>query len=156
MTLTIRKLEEHIGAEVQGVDISSPIDAETFDKLRGALCEYAVLVFHDQDITDEQHVAFSEGFGPLEMTMANDPIGDGGPIGVISNLDENGEIIPPEDPRTLYTVANTLWHSDGSFKRVPCAARCFPPRSCRPKGVRRNLPASPPLMRRYPNRKRQI
>ena len=97
MTLTIRKLEEHIGAEVQGVDITSPIDAETFDKLRGALCEYAVLVFHDQDITDEQHVVFSEGFGPLEMTMANDPIGDGGPIGVISNLDENGEIIPPED-----------------------------------------------------------
>ena len=132
MTLTIRKLEEHIGAEVQGVDISSPIDAETFDKLRGALCEYAVLVFHDQDITDEQHVAFSEGFGPLEMTMANDPIGNGGPIGVISNLDENGEIIPPEDSRTLYTVANTLWHSDGSFKRVPLrgsllSAKVIPP-----------------------------
>ncbi len=119
MALKIRKLEEHIGAEVQGVDITSPIDAKTFDQLRGALCEYAVLVFHNQDITDKQHVAFSEGFGPLEMTMANDPIGDGGPIGVISNLDENGEIIPPEDSRTLYTVANTLWHSDGSFKRVP-------------------------------------
>ena len=132
MTLTIRKLEEHIGAEVQGVDITSPIDAETFDKLRGALCEYAVLVFHKQDITDEQHVVFSEEFGSLEMTMANDPIGDGGPIGVISNLDENGEIIPPEDSRTLYTVANTLWHSDGSFKRVPLrgsllSAKVVPP-----------------------------
>ena len=119
MALKIRKLKEHIGAEVRGVDIAAPIDAETFEQLRGALCEHAVLVFHDQDITDEQHVAFSEGFGPLEMTMPNDPIGDGGPIGVISNLDENGEIIPPADPRTLYTVANTLWHSDGSFKRVP-------------------------------------
>ena len=119
MTLTIRKLEEHIGAEVQGVDITSPIDVETFEQLRGALCEYGVLVFHNQEITDEQHVTFSEGFGLLEMTMPNDPIGDGGPIGVISNLDENGDIIPPEDPRTLYTVANTLWHSDGSFKRVP-------------------------------------
>ena len=132
MTLTIKKLEEHIGAEVQGVDITSPINAETFEQLRHALCEYAVLVFHDQDITDEQHVAFSEGFGPLEMTMPNDPIGDGGPIGVISNLDENGEIIPPEDPRTLYTVANTLWHSDGSFKRVPLrgsllSAKVVPP-----------------------------
>ena len=119
MNLTIRKLEEHIGAEVQGVDITSPIDAETFEKLRGALCEYAVLVFHDQSITDEQHITFSEGFGPLEMTMPTDPIGDGGPIGIISNLDENGDILPPADSRTLYTVANTLWHSDGSFKRVP-------------------------------------
>ena len=66
------------------------------------------------------------------MTMANDPIGDGGPIGVISNLDENGDIIPPEDSRTLYTVANTLWHSDGSFKRVPLrgsllSAKVVPP-----------------------------
>lgn len=119
MALKIRKLEEHIGAEVEGVDITSPIDAGTFEQLRLALCKYAVLVFRDQDITDEQHVRFSEGFGPLEMTMPNDPIGDGGPIGVISNLDENGDIIPPADPRTLYTVANTLWHSDGSFKRVP-------------------------------------
>ena len=58
MTLTIRKLEEHIGAEVRGVDITSPIDAETFEQLRHVLCEYAVLVFHDQDITDKQHVAF--------------------------------------------------------------------------------------------------
>ncbi len=132
MPLTIRKLEEHIGAEVQGVDITSPIDAEILEQLRGALYEYAVLVFHDQDITDGQHVAFSAGFGPLEMTMPNDPIGDGGPIGVISNLDENGEIIPPEDSRTLYTVANTLWHSDGSFKRVPLrgsllSAKVIPP-----------------------------
>ena len=132
MPLTIRKLGEHIGAEVQGVDIATPIDAETFAQLRGALCEHAVLVFHDRDITNEQHVAFSEGFGPLEMTMPNDPIGDGGPIGIISNLDENGNIIPPEDSRTLYTVANTLWHSDGSFKRVPLrgsllSAKVIPP-----------------------------
>ena len=114
MALTIRKLEEHIGTEVEGVDITSAIDAETFEQLRGALCEYGVLVFHNQEITDAQHVTFSE------------------PIGVISNLDEKGDIIPPEDPRTLYTVANTLWHSDGSFKRVPLrgsllSAKIVPP-----------------------------
>ena len=134
MALKIRKLEKHIGAEVQGVDITSPIDVETFEQLRGALCEYGVLVFHNQDITDEQHVRFSEGFGPLEMTMPNDPIGDGGPIGVISNLDENGDIIPPEDPRTLYTVANTLWHSDGSFKHVPLRGSLLYAKIVPPKG----------------------
>ena len=119
MTVTIHKLEEHIGADVQGVDITSPINDETFEQLRPALCKYSVLVFHDQAITDEQHVAFSEGFGRLEMTMLNDPIGDGGPIGIISNVDEHGEIIPPEDARMMYTIGNALWHSDGAFKRVP-------------------------------------
>ena len=119
MSFKINKLEEHIGAEVQGIDISVPLGDEIFARLRQALSEYGVLVFHDQNITPQQHVAFSEGFGQLEMTLPTDPIGDGGPIGVISNLDDNGDIIPPADPRTLYTVANTLWHSDGSFRRVP-------------------------------------
>ncbi len=134
MALKIRQLEKQIGAEVQGVDITSPIDAETFEQLRGALCEYGVLVFHDQEITNEQHVTFSKGFGTLEMTMPNDPIGDGGPIGIISNLDENGDIIPPEDSRTLYTVANTLWHSDGSFKRVPLRGSLLYAKIVPPKG----------------------
>ena len=38
---------------------------------------------------------------------------------ILSNLDENGEIIPPDDTRILYTIGNTLWHSDGSFRQVP-------------------------------------
>ena len=134
MALKIRQLKKYIGAEVQDVDITSPIDTATFEQLRRALCKYGVLVFHDQKITDAQHVAFSEGFGPLEMTMASDPIGDGGPIGVISNLDENGDIIPPEDSRTLYTVANTLWHSDGSFKRVPLRGSLLYAKLVPPKG----------------------
>ena len=130
--LAIRKLERHIGAEVQGVDITTPIDVETFQKLREALYTHAVLVFHNQDITDQQHVAFSEGFGPLEMTMVNDPTGDGGPINIVSNVDEYGELIPSEDPRILFAKANSLWHSDGSFKRNPLrgsllAAKVIPP-----------------------------
>ena len=132
MTVTIRKLEKHIGAEVQGVDLTASIDAETFALLRNALYNHAVLVFHDQDITDEQQITFSEGFGRLEMTMVSDPIGDGGPIGIISNVDEHGEIIPPDDSRILYTLGNTLWHSDGSFKHIPLrgsvlAAKIVPP-----------------------------
>jgi len=51
--LAIRKLERLIGAEVQGVDITTPIDVETFQKLREALYTHAVLVFHNQDITDQ-------------------------------------------------------------------------------------------------------
>ena len=122
MTVTISKLEEHIGARVQGVDITSPVDDETLEDLRDALFIYSVLVFHDQNMTDEQHIAFSQRLGPLQMTMASDPYGGGGPINRISNVDENGEIIPPDDNRSLYQAGNMLWHSDGSFKRVPLRA----------------------------------
>lgn len=132
MTLSINLLTEHIGAEVQGVDLASPIGEETFAQLRDALYRHAVLVFHGQQITDEQQVAFTEGLGTLEMMMPSDPAGDGGPIAILSNLDENGEIIPSDDTRILYTIGNTLWHSDGSFRRVPLrgsllAAKAVPP-----------------------------
>ena len=132
MAFTIRKLTENIGAELRDIDLTSPISRETFVQLRITLAEHAVLVLHDQQITDEQHVAFTEGLGKIEMTMRNDPIGDGGPVGVLTNLDENGKLISPDDPRMVYHQGNGLWHSDGSFKRVPLkgsllAAKVVPP-----------------------------
>ena len=119
MDFTLQKLTENIGAEVKDINLTTPISKDTFTQLRTALAEHAVLVFHDQEISDEQHVAFTEGLGRIEMTMRNDPIGDGGPVGILTNLDENGDLIPPEDPRVAYHRGNGLWHSDGSFKRVP-------------------------------------
>ena len=132
MTVATSKLEEHIGADVQGVEIRAPVDEEILADLRHALYKYSVLVFRDQDITDQQQVAFTKGFGPLQMTMASDPYGGGGPINLISNVDENGQIIPPDDNRSLYQAGNMLWHSDGSFKSVPLrasllAAKVVPP-----------------------------
>ena len=92
--MRIARLSDHIGAEVSGVDIASPIDGGTFSLLREAFHRHSVLVFRGQQITDEQQVAFSVGFGPLEMTIPSDPIGDGGPIGVIRNVDDRGAVIP--------------------------------------------------------------
>ena len=95
--LTIVPLETHIAAEVRGLDAASPQGEETFAELRRALYRHSVLVFHDQDISDEQQVAFTRGFGRLQMTMASDPYGGGGPINRIANVDEEGRLIPPED-----------------------------------------------------------
>ena len=61
METTIVPLGEHIGAEVRGVDAASPHCEETFAQLRRALYRHSVLVFHDQDISDEQQVAFTRG-----------------------------------------------------------------------------------------------
>ena len=121
MTITVRKLSEHLGAEVDGVDIASGVDTSTFEQLRAAFYEHTVLVFHDQHLSDEQHIAFSEGFGPLEPSLPSDPLGDGR-LFRISNVDDYGEIISPDDTRALYIAGNTLWHSDGAFREVPLRA----------------------------------
>ena len=134
MRPTIKNLTPHIAAEVTGVDLRFPVAAETAELLRQALCEHAVLLFRDQHIDDDQHVAFSQLFGRVEMTSPTDPIGDGGPVGVISNLDEHGEIIPSQDPRVLYLVGNSLWHSDGSFRTIPLRASLLAAKVVPPEG----------------------
>ena len=132
MPMTIRKLHERFGAEIRGVDVSSSIDGGTAEALRDAFGRYCLLVFHDQEITDEQQVAFSEQFGPLQMTMKTDPYGGGGPINRMANVDGKGEIIPPEDNRMKYYFGNALWHSDGAYTRMPLrgsllSAKVVPP-----------------------------
>ena len=122
MPITVNKLHEHFGAEIQGVDITSPIDETTARSLRDAFSQYCVLVFHDQEITDQQHIAFTELFGKPRMTIKSDPFGGGGPINRFTNVDENGEIIPPEDTRMKYYFGNELWHSDGAFTPTPIRA----------------------------------
>ena len=132
--MRIERLGDHIGAEVSGVDIASSIDGGTFSLLREAFHRHSVLVFRGQQISDEQQVAFSEGFGPLEMTIPSDPIGDGGPVGVIGNVDDKGDVIPLDDRRMLYQKGNGLWHSDGSFRKVPLRGSLLSAREVPPAG----------------------
>ena len=65
--LTILPMTPTIGAEVEGVDLSRPLDVRTVSALRRALLDWKVLFFRDQDITTEQHLAFARNFGDLEV-----------------------------------------------------------------------------------------
>ena len=134
MNITIKKLGEHLGAEIEGLDVASHIEDEDFEQIRDAFYEHSVVVFRDQPVTDEEHVAFSERFGPLEMSLPSDPLGGGGPIFHISNVDDDGEVIPSEDTRALYLSGNQLWHSDGSFRGVPLKASQMSAKVVPPEG----------------------
>ncbi len=83
----------------------------------------AVLVFHQQDITDAQLRDFAELFGELEIGRS---AARGGPrrlaipqIGDISNLDEQSRIRARDDRRRLDSLGNRLWHTDASYMPVP-------------------------------------
>lgn len=132
MPITIKKLHPLFGGEIGEVDTGAPMDDATFGKIRAALDEYSVLVFHDQSLDDDKQIAFSRRFGPLEMTGKANPA-TGTPFARQSNLDiETGAMIPSDDRRMIYQKGNYLWHSDSSFKPVPSlcsllSARIVPP-----------------------------
>ena len=65
MRLDIRPLSPSIGAEVRGLDISRPLDAELVAELRRAWVAHKVLVFRGQSLDAEAQRAFVERFGAI-------------------------------------------------------------------------------------------
>jgi len=134
MSLRFRPLHPRYGVEIQGVDIREPIAPAVFAEIRRALDEHALLLFRDQPVSDEEQVAFSRLFGPLETTLSANPAA-GTLFQRQSNLDiATGETIPPEDRRMIYQKANYLWHTDSSFKAVPSLCSVLSARICPPEG----------------------
>ena len=119
--LDIRPLHPLFAAEVIDLDLSRPLPQEVVDQVRAAFQRYSVLVFRDQDVTDDQQVAFSRLFGDLETTRAG-AADAGGFLIRLSNMGPDGEIVPPSDKQVLNNKANQQWHADSSFKAVPAKA----------------------------------
>jgi alpha-ketoglutarate-dependent 2,4-dichlorophenoxyacetate dioxygenase len=123
MAIELRALHPSFAAEVDGIDLSQPIDAGGVRAIWDAIDRYAVLVFHDQRLTDTQLRDFAARFGPLEIGRA---ALQGGrrrlalpQIGDISNLDEENRIRARDDRRRLDSLGNRLWHTDASYMPVP-------------------------------------
>ena len=132
MAIDVTRLAPHFAARIDGVDITRPVDDRTWAEIRAAFDEHSVLLFRGQRLDDETQVAFSTRFGALEISRSMNPAA-GTPFARQSNLDiKTGEVIPPDDRRMIYQLANMLWHSDSSFKPVPSlcsllSARIVPP-----------------------------
>src|SRR5882724_3514157 len=63
LVISIRPLRNAFAGEVSGLDITKPIDRAAVAAIEAGMDAYAVLVFHDQDLTDEQQIAFTLGEG---------------------------------------------------------------------------------------------
>ena len=116
------KLSDFV-AKVEGISLSEPQTSETVEALFNALDTFAVLVFPNQVLTDEQHIRFSRYFGDLELAtgdyMKQDDRRLQMELNDISNLDRTGGKMEAADPKRLFSLGNMLWHSDSSFKAIP-------------------------------------
>ena len=68
MSIAITGLTPGFVGEASGLDITGPLTSAQAAELEAGMDRYAVLVYHDQRLTDEQQKAFSLNFGPLEET----------------------------------------------------------------------------------------
>jgi alpha-ketoglutarate-dependent 2,4-dichlorophenoxyacetate dioxygenase len=135
MATSVRQLHPLFVGEVSGVDLRQPMDAATAAQIVAAADQYAVLVFHDQAITDAQQIAFSRLLGPLETTIKAYRPGHKPRLDLhisdVSNLDEESRVLAADDRRRMLGLGNRLWHTDSSFKAIPArysllSARAIP------------------------------
>jgi alpha-ketoglutarate-dependent 2,4-dichlorophenoxyacetate dioxygenase len=123
MTIAIRQLQTHFVGEVSGLDLRKPLTPDEAREVEAAMDKYAVLVFHDQDITDEQQMAFALNFGQREDARG-------------------GTVTQAKDYRLqsglnrahLFNLGNCLWHSDSSFRPIPAKFSLLSARVVNPKG----------------------
>jgi alpha-ketoglutarate-dependent 2,4-dichlorophenoxyacetate dioxygenase len=110
------------GVEVKGVTLLDvATDADAYKAVREAFETHSLLVFRDQPIADDIQVAFSRAFGPLELTKVAS-VGANSFYSRLTNVGQDGEIVPPTDRQVLVAQANALWHTDSSFKKTPALA----------------------------------
>jgi alpha-ketoglutarate-dependent 2,4-dichlorophenoxyacetate dioxygenase len=124
MPVNIRQIGPCFAGEVDGIDMRKPLTAAEAAAIHAGMDEYAVLVFHDQHITAEQQLAFTQSLGELEHaigTSLRKPEEDRLPsvFADVSNLDKENKPYKYDDRRRLFAIGNRLWHSDSSFKMTP-------------------------------------
>jgi alpha-ketoglutarate-dependent 2,4-dichlorophenoxyacetate dioxygenase len=126
MKLVVTPFQTLFVAKITGVDLGRPIDEATQRAIERAMDTYAVCVLPGQHLEDEEQIAFSRLYGPLEVSkgiarksgaagrkrrIAYSEIFD------ISNLDENGGIRGEQDARSSLLQVTELWHTDLSFRQ---------------------------------------
>lgn len=127
MTLRIRQLHLSFAAEVEGLDLSTPLAETTIAELTEAIDQYGVLVFAEQTLDDAAQIAFASRFGPPErfvLTYRKDfaPRLSRPEMVDVSNLDPATGAPQGADARfRMINLGNRLWHTDSSF-RAPCGA----------------------------------
>jgi alpha-ketoglutarate-dependent 2,4-dichlorophenoxyacetate dioxygenase len=136
--MRLTPLHPCLGALVEDVSLTAPLDAATFGRIFDAFQEHSVLVFRDQRLADAEQMAFTRRFGPLETTIKS--IGQERRLHEnmvdLSNVDprDEGRLMDWNDRRMVYQSGNQLWHTDSSFKPVPAMASLLSGREVPPEG----------------------
>lgn len=133
--------ESALGAEIRGIDIRKPLSADQVAAIRAVWLEHLVFIVREQPMTVEQHMAFAEKFGELELSgnslfkknFSGEKLGntDGvtpPQISIVSNITIDGK------PIGSLGNAEAVWHSDSSLVECPPAGGFLHSREIPPSG----------------------
>ena len=116
MEVQFRPLDGVIGAEILNVDITRPMDVDTYSQVRRIWLDHCIVLFRDQDLDPDQLVAFGRQWGEIEMHTLSAYHMPGRPeVFVNSNIVKGDKPIGAQK-------SGRFWHSDSQFIEIPSSA----------------------------------
>ncbi|HEX2337405.1 MAG TPA: TauD/TfdA family dioxygenase [Hyphomicrobiaceae bacterium] len=139
MPVAIRQVHPVFVGEVCGVDITQAVSPEAVAAIEAGMDKYAVLVFRDQAVSDEQQMEFTRNFGSIENARGGNVTKDADKrlangMNDVSNLGKDGQPLGRDSRQRLFNLGNLLWHSDSSFRAIPAKYSLLSARVVNPKG----------------------
>jgi alpha-ketoglutarate-dependent 2,4-dichlorophenoxyacetate dioxygenase len=138
MAINVYPVTPSFAAEIGDVDLSAPVASGDLQDIKDAFAKYAVLIFTDQHLSQDQHLDFARLFGPLETTIAlhrkDARLRVPKEFADVSNISPDNEVWGKDSRQRLFQLGNRLWHTDSSFKRLPALASLLYARSIPPVG----------------------
>jgi len=126
MAITVCPVTQRFAAEIGDVDLAKPIAPDDLAAIKDAFTAYAVLIFPEQRLSQDQHLDFARLFGPLETTIAvfrkDATLRLPPQLSDVSNLAPDNEVWGKDARQRMFQLGNRLWHTDSSFKRLPARA----------------------------------
>jgi alpha-ketoglutarate-dependent 2,4-dichlorophenoxyacetate dioxygenase len=138
MAITVCPVTQSFAAEIGDVDLSVPLAPDDLAAIKDAFAAYAVLIFPEQHLSQDQHLDFARNFGPLETTIAvfrkDAKLRLPPQLSDVSNLSPDNEVWGADTRQRMFQLGNRLWHTDSSFKRLPARASLLYARTIAPVG----------------------
>ncbi len=106
-TIDVKPLSGALGAEIEGVDIAAGLGEEQFAEIYRAFADYSVILFRNQSLTQEQHIAFAQRWGDINVNR------------FFSRVAENPIIAEVRKEPDQKTNIGHNWHTDHSYDTIP-------------------------------------
>lgn len=121
MNLEFEKLETDFGARIHGINQSDYLDEQLVQALTVGLDEHGVLLMRGEEISPGRLVELGRAFGELEILPEPEKRHPDHPeIFDLTNVRSDGEVVDYEEPQAVFLRGTERWHTDSSFREVPC------------------------------------
>ncbi len=128
-------LHSALGVRVTGLDFDCLSEPATAEALAVLLARHQVVLLRDQELSAEDFVTFCRAFGDLELLPEPDKRHPEFPeIFRLTNVKPDGSLTLPDEPQAVFLRGTSRWHTDSSFRAIPCLATALYAREVTPVG----------------------